>query len=141
MVRPPIPPELPKAPPPLPSLARTNRAAPLLELHESPIGESTPYPPPLPPETRRELDPPPLPIVRRQARNEFKLILAGIEWIFGFACLIGALAILAAIPILQFLSLGYLLEAAGRVARSGRLRDGFIGVRTMARIGGIVVAS
>jgi hypothetical protein len=36
----------------------------------------------------------------------------------------------------QFLALGYLLEAGGRVARSGRLRDGFIGVRSAARFGG-----
>jgi hypothetical protein len=49
------------------------------------------------------------------------------------------LAILAALPIVQFLSLGYLLEASGRVARSGRLRDGFIGIRESARIGGIVL--
>jgi hypothetical protein len=33
------------------------------------------------------------------------------------------------------LSLGYLLEASGRVARSGRLRDGFVGVRKAARLG------
>jgi hypothetical protein len=51
------------------------------------------------------------------------------------------LAVLAALPLLQFLSLGYLLEAGGRVARSGRLRDGFVGVRLAARLGGAVAAS
>jgi hypothetical protein len=60
------------------------------------------------------------------------------EWIFGFACLLVFLAVLAALPILQFLSLGYLLEAGGRIARTGRLRDGFIGVRLAARLGGVV---
>lgn len=67
--------------------------------------------------------------------------MAGIEWVFGFVCLLGGLAVLAALPVLQFLSLGYLLEASGRVARSGRLRDGFVGIRKAARLGGIVLAS
>src|SRR5205809_278239 len=49
-----------------------------------------------------------------------------LEWLFGLASLLACLAVLAAIPIVNFLSLGYLLEASGRVAKSGRLRDGFI---------------
>jgi hypothetical protein len=47
------------------------------------------------------------------------------------------LSILAALPIIQFLSLGYFLESSARVARSGRIRDGFVGVRKAARVGGI----
>lgn len=62
------------------------------------------------------------------------------EWAFGILAVIVGLAVLAGLPVLQFLSLGYLLEAGGRVARTGRLRDGFIGVRTAARLGGIFVA-
>ncbi|HEY7315643.1 MAG TPA: hypothetical protein VH643_40315 [Gemmataceae bacterium] len=62
-----------------------------------------------------------------------------LEWLFGVAVLMVTLAALAALPVLQFLSLGYLLESAGRVARTGRLRDGFIGVRLAARLGGIVL--
>jgi hypothetical protein len=61
------------------------------------------------------------------------------EWLFGAATLVVGLAVLAAIPILQFLTLGYLLEASGRVARTGRLRSAAIGVRQAARVGGIVV--
>jgi hypothetical protein len=60
---------------------------------------------------------------------------------FGFASLFLGLAILASVPIVQFLTLGYLLEASGRVARSGWLRDGFIGVRTAARFGGIATGA
>src|SRR5262249_21138849 len=60
-------------------------------------------------------------------------------WLFGASVLMVGLAILAAIPVLQFLSLGYLLEAGGRVARSGRLRDGFIGVRWAALVGFLVL--
>lgn len=61
------------------------------------------------------------------------------EWCFGFVSLLLFLAVLAAVPIAQFLSLGYLLEASARVARTGRLRDGFIGVRLAARAGGFVL--
>jgi hypothetical protein len=61
-----------------------------------------------------------------------------LEWLFGAGTLMIGLAVLASLPVLQFLSLGYLLEAGGRVARTGQLRDGFIGVRRAARLGGIV---
>lgn len=66
---------------------------------------------------------------------------SALEWLFGVATLIGGLALLATLPILQFLSLGYLLESGGRIARSGRLRDGFVGVRKAARVGSIVLGS
>jgi hypothetical protein len=64
-----------------------------------------------------------------------------LEWLFGFVSLFIALAVLAALPVLQLLSLGYLLEAGGRVARTGKLRDGFIGVRLAARLGGVVLGA
>lgn len=63
------------------------------------------------------------------------------EWLFGVITLIVALSVLAATPLLQFLSLGYLLEASGRIARTGRLREGFIGVRRAARAGSIVLGA
>jgi hypothetical protein len=69
----------------------------------------------------------------------FRAVGSVLEWVFGFAALMVALAVLAAIPVAQFLSLGYLLEAGGRVARSGRLRDGFVGIRIAARLGGGVL--
>jgi len=61
------------------------------------------------------------------------------EWLFGAAALILGLSILSAIPLVQLLTLGYLLEAGGRVARTGRLRDGFIGMRQAARLGTIAI--
>jgi hypothetical protein len=64
-----------------------------------------------------------------------------LEWLFGLASLLGCLAALAAIPILNFVSLGYLLEASGRVARSGRIRDGLIDVGKFARIGSLVAGT
>ena len=51
--------------------------------------------------------------------------------------LLVGLATLAALPLAQFLSLGYFLESSARVARSGRLRDGLFGVRRAARVGGL----
>jgi hypothetical protein len=63
------------------------------------------------------------------------------EWLFGALALIVGLSILAATPILQFLSLGYLLEVSGRIARTGSLRDAFVGVRIAARAGSIVLGS
>src|SRR4051812_10434940 len=59
-------------------------------------------------------------ILRSMAHN---LALAA-EWMFGAVSLILGLAILAALPVAQFLSMGYFLESSARVARTGRLRDG-----------------
>lgn len=63
------------------------------------------------------------------------------EWIFGFFSLLIGLSLLATIPIVQFLSLGYLLESSGRIVRTGRVRDGFVGVRKAARVGSIVLGT
>jgi hypothetical protein len=76
-------------------------------------------------------------LIRRVLRGVGSLT----EWMFGAASLMLGLAVLASIPIVNFLTLGYLLEVSGRVSRSGRLRDGFIGVRTAARFGGIAVGA
>jgi hypothetical protein len=60
---------------------------------------------------------------------------SAIGWLFGLAALTLGLSLLAALPVAQFLSLGYFLESSARVAQSGRLRDGFIGVRRASRLG------
>ena len=64
--------------------------------------------------------------------------LSAVNWLFGFATVVAALAACSVIPVLNFLSLGYLLHVSGTVARTGRLRDGFIGVRKAAVVGGTV---
>lgn len=66
---------------------------------------------------------------------------SAVGWIFGAASLVVGLSVLAALPILQLLSLGYLLESSARVALSGRLRDGIFGVRKAARVGGAAVGA
>ncbi|MFO0843850.1 MAG: hypothetical protein U0797_15880 [Gemmataceae bacterium] len=91
-------------------------------------------PPPLPAPPKRNA-------LVRFAVGTYRLVGSVLEWLFGAAVLTVGLAVLAALPLVQFLSLGYLLEAGGRVARSGRLRDAFVGVRLAARVGGVVVGS
>ncbi|MFP6670817.1 MAG: hypothetical protein VB857_05315, partial [Pirellulaceae bacterium] len=63
------------------------------------------------------------------------------DWCFGLASLLVGLAVLATIPIVQFLTLGYLLESGARIARTGRLRNGFIGIRQTSRIGSIALGT
>jgi hypothetical protein len=63
------------------------------------------------------------------------------EWVLGLISLVVGLSVLAAMPLVQFLSLGYFLESSARVARTGRLRDGFVGVRKAARIGSVALGT
>jgi hypothetical protein len=58
---------------------------------------------------------------------------------FGIVSLIVLLALLAAIPIVSFLVLGYLLEAEGGLARGGRLRRAFPLLSIAPRLGSIVL--
>jgi hypothetical protein len=74
--------------------------------------------------------------VRRAARG----FASTAEWVFGLVSLVVGLSILAALPVIQVVTLGYFLESSARVARTGRLRDGLIGVRRAARIGCVVAA-
>jgi hypothetical protein len=51
------------------------------------------------------------------------------------------LAVLASLPLLNFISLGYLLEAGGTIARAGRFLDGFFGIRRAGRVGGLLLGA
>jgi hypothetical protein len=141
-------------PPPLPA-DKTRSASPVLD--------ALPVPPPLP-----EVVLEPLPV--REPLTLWRMICAvvraihsAVEWVFGVATLIVGLAFLAAIPIVGILSLGYLLETGGRIARNAAARearvrqrvrwrisrfflngwlalgDGLVGVRKAARVGGVVL--
>ncbi|WP_165070807.1 hypothetical protein [Paludisphaera rhizosphaerae] len=68
-------------------------------------------------------------------------IASAVGWVFGMVSLVLGLAVLSSTPVLQFLSLGYLLESSARVARSGRLRDGVFGVRLAGRVGGMALGT
>jgi hypothetical protein len=68
-------------------------------------------------------------------------VTRGLDWTFGLICLVAGLAIFSVVPLLNFISLGYLLHVSAQVARSGRIRDGFPGVRRASRIGSFVVGA
>jgi hypothetical protein len=59
--------------------------------------------------------------------------------LFGLASLLVLLAVIAAVPLLNFLALGYLLEVEGRVARSGRLREAFPLLSAAPRLGAVAI--
>jgi hypothetical protein len=69
--------------------------------------------------------------------------LRAIAWVvrnlFGMASLTVLLAVIAVIPLVNFLALGYLLEVEGRIGRSGRVRDGFPLLNIAPRIGAIAI--
>src|SRR5687768_6092667 len=66
-------------------------------------------------------------------------IFRGLAWLVGLAVLIFLLGLVAAIPVLNLVALGILLDAEGRVARSGRILDGFPLVPLAPRLGGIAL--
>lgn len=59
------------------------------------------------------------------------------EVAFGIVSLFALLAFLAAIPIVNFLALGFMLEAEGRVARTGKLRYAMPLLPLAPKLGGI----
>ncbi|MFN0018152.1 MAG: DUF4013 domain-containing protein [Pirellulaceae bacterium] len=106
-------------------------------------------PPPHQPPAEAALEPPVVgaetvePVVAERVPQSWPIYLwwvlcKTLEWLFGLASVVGCLAVLSAVPLVQFVSLGYLLEASARVARSGKLRHGFIDMPKFARIGSLV---
>jgi hypothetical protein len=81
------------------------------------------------------------PVHPGRVRRAWRTTCSVLEWLFGVASLVVGLAVVATIPLVQMLSLGYLLEVAGRTARTGRIASGFIGVRGAARVGSIVAGA
>lgn len=71
----------------------------------------------------------------RETLQPFYWIYGAVEWAVGVPCLVVGLAVLAAIPVLQFLSLGYLLEVSGRIARTAHWRDELPRARGLAGFG------
>jgi len=49
------------------------------------------------------------------------------------------LSVFAIFPVLNLISLGYLMKASGEVVRTGRWRDGCLGFRAASRFGGILL--
>lgn len=95
-------------------------------------------PPPLPPPLPIEVVPAPSPVVKR---GFFQRVTSALDWLFGLVALTALLAACSVIPVLNFLSLGYLLHVSGRVVRTGRIRDGFIGMRKASVLGSIAAGT
>jgi hypothetical protein len=83
------------------------------------------------------VQPPP----RSRRRNFFSLASSWTAALFGLTSLICLLAFLVNVPILQIAVLGYLLDSSARIARGGRLSKGFIGLKTAAKIGRLVLCT
>ena len=79
-----------------------------------------------------------LPPFPHPLRHPVRCVLWLIRAAFGIISLILLLAVVAAIPIVNFLAMGYLLEVEARVARTGRLRDALLLLDVAPRIGSIV---
>ncbi|SFI77236.1 DUF4013 domain-containing protein [Planctomicrobium piriforme] len=72
-------------------------------------------------------------------RHPLRALAWAIRGLFGLASLLFLLAVIAAIPGVNFLALGYLLDVEGRLGRSGRFRDGFPLLRDAPRIGSLAL--
>ena len=71
--------------------------------------------------------------VRRRGRVwQWPVQAAGFAW--NIASLVALLALVAAVPILQLASLGYLLRAAANLSRGGAWRSSFPGLRLAGKI-------
>ncbi len=83
------------------------------------------------------------PVIERASalRRGVRATASGIDWGFGLISLVVGLALLSIVPFLNFLSLGYLLHASGRVAHTGKLRNGFVGIRKASILGSFIVGT
>ncbi|QDU62229.1 hypothetical protein Pan216_30960 [Planctomycetes bacterium Pan216] len=72
---------------------------------------------------------------RRRVLAPFRSMGRLISNLFAVLALVGMLAVVAAIPLVQILVLGYFLEASGRVARTGKFRHGLPGLPLARRFG------
>ncbi len=72
-------------------------------------------------------------------RHPIKAAYWMLRMMFGIACLVIFLALIAAVPIVNFIALGYLLDVEGRVARTGKIRLAFPLLDIAPRLGTIVI--
>lgn len=79
------------------------------------------------------------PALGERLRRVGGAVASALDWIFGLVSLVAGLAVLSVVPLLNFLSLGYLVHASGRVAATGKLRSGLVGIRKASVLGGWVL--
>ncbi|KAA5545550.1 DUF4013 domain-containing protein [Roseiconus nitratireducens] len=73
-------------------------------------------------------------------RRACRLVGGVLTGLFSIASLVVLLAVLAAIPIVQLITFGYLLDASGRLASGGKLRESLPHVRAAGTIGLVIAA-
>ncbi len=61
--------------------------------------------------------------------------------LFGIVSLVLLVAVIANIPIVQLVAFGYLLAIGGRIAQSGKLKDGFFHLDKASRFGSIFIGT
>jgi len=89
------------------------------------------------PVTSDNVSPAPL---ERPGHRGVRMVASAASNALGLISVMLTLAVISAIPVVNLLSLGYLLESSGRVARSGRVRDGFIGLSRFSNAGRIALS-
>lgn len=92
------------------------------------------------------VEPPESPVIETVDERTFPFRVLGgasstIHWLFGLLSILVGLAALATIPIVNLLTLGYLIEVSGRIAREKKFSAGFVGVRKAAHIGGLAMGT
>ena len=80
------------------------------------------------------------PSIPSPRRHPFQAVAWFLNASLGLVCLIAVLALTASIPVLNVLALGYLMEAQGRVAHTGRFRSAFFLVPAAQRLAVILLA-
>lgn len=89
---------------------------------------------PLEPQSAALLGPFPIPW-----RHPLRCAVWLVRGLFGTVSMVLLLAVIAAVPLLNFVALGYMLEAEGSVARTGRLRSAMPLFRLAPRLGSIAL--
>lgn len=74
-------------------------------------------------------------------RHPIRCVAWVVRTLFGLASLTLLLAVAAAVPLVNFWTLGYLLDVEGRVARSGKVRASFPLLGLAPRFGSIVLGT
>ncbi|MEX1232305.1 MAG: DUF4013 domain-containing protein [Planctomycetaceae bacterium] len=81
----------------------------------------------------------PLPAFPHPLQHPLRALWWIVRTTFGIASLMLLLAVVAAIPLLNILVLGYLLEVMGRTARTGKFREAFPLINLAPRLGSIAI--
>jgi len=77
---------------------------------------------------------------RSLVRRIFGTIAWSIGTAFGYLSLVTILAVMTALPVIQLIAFGYLLDVAGRLAAGARLRDTLDWLRPAGQLGLAIVA-